>query len=385
MQLDIGEATTVSTLRPSEALVPGLPAPQPDGLNGEVACLRALLARQGADATTPELMGVSGAAFRAYFYRRKWNPDFAAEPDWCWTSEIFSSRDAFRAIADYTQAVIERKDDLEPEAAWALVEQETSQGRALLSYGIGGPFEPVLVTGFRRAARRFVRVQSKFLLARDAEVDITGKTNWAGEAAPIRNPLVIVQRPAGTPPGDAGRRTILRVDACRWAVAHGRAGRERLATGKHYAAGAEAFEAFADLLADGASGLAESLAGDAEAAEATLFVHVMACEWERAREAAGIFLDAWAFELEEFGDRFVRPPGGVAAVRRAAAAYRAVAEALAPFAAAMPTLATRPGDPGAIAEVRDAARRARAAEALRAAGAAEARAVAALEAVVGGA
>ena len=31
MQLDAGEATTVSTFHPAETLVPGLPAPSPDG------------------------------------------------------------------------------------------------------------------------------------------------------------------------------------------------------------------------------------------------------------------------------------------------------------------------------------------------------------------
>src|SRR5436190_18468365 len=113
MQLDIGESTSISTLRPSEALVAGLPAPSPDGLNGEVACVRACLAQAGRGATTPELMGFSGAAFRAYFYRRADNPECVGEPDWCWTSGIFSSRDALRAIADYAGAAIERRDGLE--------------------------------------------------------------------------------------------------------------------------------------------------------------------------------------------------------------------------------------------------------------------------------
>src|SRR2546423_241861 len=138
MQLDAGEATTVSTFHPAETLVPGLPAPSPDGLNGEVSCVRACLARAGVDATTPELMAVSGAAFRAYFYRRADNPHLAGEPDWCWTSEIFSSRDALRAIAEYTGAAIERKANLDPGAAWSLVELETSQGRPVVSWGIGG-------------------------------------------------------------------------------------------------------------------------------------------------------------------------------------------------------------------------------------------------------
>jgi hypothetical protein len=380
MEFDAGEATMVSTLRPSEALVPGLPAPMPDGLNGDVACVRACLAAGGTDVPTPELMGISGAAFRAYFYRRADNPGHESEPDWCWTSEIFSSRDACGTIAEYCGASIERKLELEPEAAWALVELETAQGRPVVSYGVGGPLEPVIITGYRRGARRVLRVQSKFLAARDAEVDVTGKANWAGEGAPLTNPVVLVRTRAAPAP-DQARRTTFRLEACRWAVEHARARTEVLATGKRYAAGVRAFEAFADFLG-GADGAASALANDWEKEELPLFVAVMAAEWRRARQAAAIFLESWAFEIWELGPHAARPAGGVPALRRAAGAYREVAEALAGFEAELPP----PWEDQARADaaLADATRRGRAAGILREAATAEARAAQCLEAVLAG-
>jgi hypothetical protein len=380
----IGESTIMTNIRPAEALVAGLPAPMPDGLNGEVSCVRACLVRQGVDEGTADLYGVSGAAFRAYFYRRALQEDRPADDaDWCWSSEVFSSRDALGAIARYCGAAIERHQDLPPDAAWALVEQEISQGRAVISYGIGGPFEPVIITGYRRGARRVLRVQSKFLAARDAEVDVTGKENWAGESAPLRNPIVTV-RAGDVPRPDIARRTALRIEACRWALEHGRRGRERLVNGKVYAAGTEAFEAFADFLVSPASGLAAALGREGEAEEVALFVAVLSTEWRRARQAAALFLEGWAFEGDEAGRLAPRPAGGIAALRRAAARYRAVAEALEGFGAALPAPWDRAGEGEAIAALEDPMRRGRAADVLRAAGALEAAALAALETVLEG-
>lgn len=382
-ELDIGEATAVSTVRPAEALVWGLPAPVPDGMNGDVSCIRACLAHAGVDASSADLYGVSGAAFRALFYRRADNPGAEGEPDWCWTSSVLSARDAHRAIADFCGAAIERKPNLEPEAAWALVELETSQGRPVISYGVGGPFEAVIITGYgRRAGRRYLRVQSKFLSARDAEVDITGKANWAGEGAPLRNPIVLMRAGAGPVP-DFARRAALRIDACRWAVAHARAGKERLETGKVYAAGLAAFEAFADFLEAASSGLGESLATPGEAEDVALFIAVMAAEWRRARRAAALFLDAWAFKLEELGKQMPQPPGGLGGLRRAAESYRGVALALDAFWAAAPAPWEAGGEQEALAALRDPARREAAARVLREARDREAFAVDALASACG--
>ncbi len=366
-------------VRPAEVLIGGLPVPLPDGLNGEVVCMRSCLAQGGVEITDSAAFAVTGAAFRAVFYRRGDNPGDPHAHDWCWSSETLVSRDPHRALAEYVGAVVEVHPDLDPDAAWILVQAELAEGRPVISYGIGGPFEPVLLSGYRkiadpanltadpRSGRRLLRVQSKFLPARDAEIEVTGRTNWCGEGAHDRNYAICV-RPRAAPAPDAARKVALRLDALRWAVRHARAGVERLGPRqKVYRTGFEAYEAFADFLTAPHGAEREiATSGPRERGILATFVASIANELRRARHAAALFFEEWAFEAESRVLPAVHvplPAGGAGALSAVASLHRQEWRALEGFEKALPP-PWRGGEDG-VAAIAAPARRAEAAEVLR--------------------
>ncbi len=282
-------------------------AAAPVGVNGLVT------ATAHAVGLAPDLaLGLSGAAFRAYFFTPDDNHGWAHDhPDVLWQHDalVVDHYGALEALGTHAGVDVRVYDRLGVRDAVALLRHELGAGRPVLA-------------ALDAELTRWGRVRA----LRIRDVGVEDATAPEGEAISVPvyagadEPPVFALAPVRPAPERASdrRRHLLQRDVLGYVAAHARSGRELYHRDEvFYAAGARAMQVAADLL--------DTAPATPDAAFDTFF-DAWLSELARARLAAAAFFDAWA-EGCACGDEAWYPLDP-AALRGAGAAWHHVAAAI---------------------------------------------------------
>jgi len=345
-----------------------LPALSP-GAPGFVEALAWMTERAGGPSfDLDELLCVTSVALKNYVYDPDINPAYDPPRHFALTAELFTNYGIFESFGHFTGWQIQEFNGLAPDDFFHVVRFEVSEDRALLSIGIDGPHEPVLIVGasqlgrdaagrpgFTRPGQRAIELVRAGAADERVLADFTARDHAQHPDDEVFKNWVVVAR-HGERPGWARSIGRMRIDALRWGARHATATKEFFhETRDNYAPGLRGFAAFVRLV-DQLT--ARTIAPHPEDTARYLATHLGGLA--RGRRALARRLPVWADELGQYPDLSIEDAGAVqSALREAASHYALVADAL---EGVLGVDLTDPFDAGALARIKVAVERAEAAE-----------------------
>ena len=294
-------------------------------LSGTAGLCQALAAMMSIDQTPDEAMHwqqlwcVSSGALSQYVYDYQINPAYDPERYFSKAGQLFSNWGLFEALGYYTGWEIKEFNHISQQDYWALLSFELSEGRPVLTIGLDGSLDPVLVVGCEEAmaSRTAYVIRAGAEAASPEAVPMWAMANAQGDSEAFSNWLVVA-RPGERSPW-SGSSTKQRLRALRWVTQHARRIKEFFhETRENYAPGLHGFARASALIAQ-----APTVPGGPE----FWLEHIKLISM--GRMAAASCLPLWADELEGVEDvNIIEIAAAKAALLEAAHAYGRVGQQL---------------------------------------------------------
>ncbi|MEM1349524.1 MAG: hypothetical protein AAGI01_13255, partial [Myxococcota bacterium] len=145
------------TTRPIHTFAHSIAADPPElsaGAPGFVEALAWMTALAGAPRwDVDELLCVTSVAIKNYVYDPDLNPAYEPPRHFARTAELFTNYGVFESFGHFTGWQIQEFNGLTPDDFFDVVRFELSEGRALLSIGIDGTYDPHLIVGASELGR----------------------------------------------------------------------------------------------------------------------------------------------------------------------------------------------------------------------------------------
>lgn len=297
------------------ALAPMLPGTA--GLCQALAAMMSLGQAPDEAMSWQQLWCISSGALCQYVYDYEINPAYEPERYFSKAGQLFSNWGLFEALGYYTGWEIKEFNHISQQDYWALLSFELSQGRPVLTVGLDGPLDPVLIVGCEEAmASRTAHVLRAGASAPEA-VPMWAMANAQGDHEAFSNWLVVARPGERTP--WSGSLTKQRLRTLRWVTQHARRLKEFFhETRENYAPGLHGFERASALIAQ-----APTIPGAPE----FWLEHIRLMSL--GRQAASSCLTLWADEIVGVEDvHVISQADAQAALLEAAAAYGRVGQQL---------------------------------------------------------
>jgi hypothetical protein len=307
---------------PESASVDVSSPPSDGGLVGVIEAVHAALDAEMDDApSAQELLCMSGVAFKNYVFEPEFNQ--FEDPVRAFSSEahFVCNYGPFESLAYFTGYDIKEFNGISRDDFWKLLRFELASGRPVVSMGMKGALQPLVVTGYDESDKVPKVTVRRARSQTPEDVDLTGEAEMQADHPSFSNWLVIVRTGEAAEWTPSANRQRLRV--LRWAESHAQRPKEfSQETRENYAPGLGGFDAFQRFLeAHDAEDFVDEPLHD------YLLTHIE--ELARGRRAAATRLPRWGEELR--GDEDIALANAdaiVAAFSTLAGSYADVAEPL---------------------------------------------------------